>query len=473
MGLPFSILLSYEYPQLNVDEILDEEIRSDDHVFVVLDDDPTGVQCVHDVKVYTDWSLDSLKEAFANERLFFILTNSRAMSEAETTALHKQIIERVSQAARICEKKYFFISRGDSTLRGHYPLEMNILKKGLESDYGKVDGEILFPFFKEGGRYTINDVHYVKDNNELIPCGETEFAKDKTFGYKSSNLKEYIEEKTNGEIKKEDVISISLDDLRKADYKKILNILMDVHDYQRVIVNAIDYVDVKLFTAVFYEAIRRGKVFNIRSAASFVRCVGGINEKSLLRRSEMIKKDISNGGIVVVGSHTEKTTKQLEELLKLEDTVGIEFQSSTVMYGNDTFVTEIKRCIAEEEKIIKQGKTAVVYTERELLSYENDTPEEALARSVKISKGVYLLVKGLEVEPSFVVAKGGITSADVGVKGLGIKVAKVLGQIEPGIPVWEADKGSKFPEIPYVIFPGNVGDEDTLRKAVETLINKE
>ncbi len=82
-------------------------------------------------------------------------------------------------------------------MRGHYPLEPLLMKHTLE-DVLKLhfDGEILCPFFLEGGRYTASDIHYVADHDRLIPAGQTEFAKDKTFGYQASDLKEYIEEKT-------------------------------------------------------------------------------------------------------------------------------------------------------------------------------------------------------------------------------------------------------------------------------------
>ena len=75
------------------------------------------------------------------------------------------------------------------------------------------------------------------------------------------------------------------------------------------------------------------------------------------------------------------------------------------------------------------------------------------------------------MRPAFLVAKGGITSSTVATHALGIRKALVLGQIQPGIPVWQADSSSKFPEIPYVVFPGNVGDRDTLRQVVEVLTN--
>ena len=130
----------------------------------------------------------------------------------------------------------------------------------------------------------------------------------------------------------------------------------------------------------------------------------------------------------------------------------------------------MKRCIAFAQETISKGKTAVIYTERIVIALDDDDKDTALQRSVAISQGVWHIVHDLQVKPSFVVAKGGITSADVGAKGLSIKKARVLGQIMPGIPVWQADEASRFPSIPYIIFPGNVGEEDTLKKAVEKLI---
>ena len=104
---------------------------------------------------------------------------------------------------------------------------------------------------------------------------------------------------------------------------------------------------------------------------------------------------------------------------------------------------------------------------------ENETKEEALLRSVKISAGVQALVGRLSVTPAFVVAKGGITSSDVGTKALKVKRADVMGQIKPGIPVWRTGAESRFPGTPYVIFPGNVGEVQTLREAVEVLTDRD
>ena len=87
-------------------------------------------------------------------------------------------------------------------------------------------------------------------------------------------------------------------------------------------------------------------------------------------------------------------------------------------------------------------------------------------RSVKISDGVQALVGRLSVTPAFVVAKGGITSSDVGTKALKVKRAEVMGQVKPGIRSGEQWPESRFPQTPYVIFPGNVGEKETLKEVV-------
>ena len=209
-----------------------------------------------------------------------------------------------------------------------------------------------------------------------------------------------------------------------------------------------------------------------RTAAGEVKVLGGISDKPLLTRRDMIIKETGIGGVVVVGSHTNKTTAQLRELLTLDCVVPVEFDSNKVLEGDEAFYAEVDRCVAEEEKIIRTGKTAVCYTCRTLLTLENDTKESALQRSVKISDGVQSLVGRLHLTPAFVIAKGGITSSDVGTKALAVKRADVMGQIKPGIPVWQTGDESRFPKTPYVIFPGNTGDENTLREAVAILMDR-
>lgn len=460
-----------QYPKVEkqlVRGLLEKEVKENPDKIVVLDDDPTGVQTVHDISVYTDWSVENIRRGFQEEqKLFFILTNSRSFTEERTRMVHREIAENLEKASG--GQPYLVISRGDSTLRGHYPLETEVLRTEIEkTQTWKFDGEILCPFFSEGGRYTYGNVHYVKYGNELIPSAETEFAKDKTFGYSAGSLPEYVEEKSRGRYPAQEVICISLEDLRSLNFDKIEQQLMEAENFRKIVVNAIDNSDVEIFAIALYRAMKKGRHFLFRTAAAFVKAMGCISDRTLLSREEMMTEESSHGGLIVAGSHTEKTTRQLETLKRISDISFIEFNSDLVLEGERLF-DEAKKVTAEIEKNISCGITTAVYTRRKLLSLENDTKEAALLRSVRISEAVLSLVKNLKVKPAFVVAKGGITSSDIGVKALGVKRAKVLGQIQPGIPVWRTDPESKFPDIPYIIFPGNVGDDESLYKVAKIL----
>lgn len=471
MALKAEVLTSYKkIDEAYIDSLLKEEIQKNNKKIVVLDDDPTGVQTVHDVSVYTNWEKESVRQGFEEENpLFYILTNSRGFTVEQTTKAHHEIAKVVDAVAKETGKEYIFISRSDSTLRGHFPLETQLLKEDYEKNTGKtIDGEILCPFFKEGGRFTINDVHYVKYGDELVPANETEFAKDKTFGYTAATMPDYIEEKTNGEYKAEDVICISLEDIHNMNIDKIEELLMNVQGFNKIVVNAVDYADVKVFCVALYRAMAKGKVFMFRTAAAIVKVMGGISDQPLLTRSQMVTKETKNGGIIVVGSHTDKTTKQVEELRKLPDIEFIELDA-TLVKDDKAFEAEVDRCLGREEACIRAGKTVCCYTTRALITADTGDKEDELRLSVKISDAVQSLVGRLNVTPAFVIAKGGITSSDVGTKALAVRRANVLGQIEPGIPVWQTGEESRFPLTPYVIFPGNVGEITTLRDAVEVL----
>lgn len=438
---------------------------------VVLDDDPTGVQTVHDVSVYTDWEEESIRKGFEEkEAMFFILTNSRSFSVEETTKVHQDIAARVAKVARELGQDFMIISRGDSTLRGHYPLETQLLADGLTKNEGVViDGEIICPFFPEGGRYTMDNIHYVKEQDNLVPAGMTEFARDKTFGYKCSDLTEYVEEKTEGKYHKEDCITISLDELNVLDVQGIKEKLMSAQNMAKIIVNAVSYADLKVFCAALVLAMKEGKHYMARTAAAFTKVMGRISDQPLLGR-EQLEGDTKNGGIVLIGSHVKKTTDQLNCLKELDGQADfMEFQVNTVFEENG-LEKEVERTVKAAEEKILSGRTVVIYTSRQLLAPENMTPEEKLHISVKISNAVTSIIGKLSVKPKFIIAKGGITSSDVGTKALRVKKARVMGQVKKGIPVWMTGEESKFPGMPYIIFPGNVGEVSTLKEIVEELI---
>ncbi len=458
-------------PKVQVDEEkisqeLLKELKEFNKKIVVLDDDPTGTQTVHDISVYTEWTEDTLTQGFNEENSeFYVLTNSRAFTQDYTRQVHTDIAKRVSDVAKATGKDFIIISRSDSTLRGHYPLETKTLKETLETNGAPViDGEVLMPFFKEGGRFTIGNVHYVQEGEYLVPANETEFAQDGTFGYKAATMPEYIEEKTGGAFKADSVTCISLEDLRAGNVDAIAQQLVAVHDFNKVIVNCTDYIDVKVFALALLKAMREGRHFMFRSAAALTKVLGGVSDKELLTKDELVVKGNTNGGLIIIGSHVKKTTQQLEKLQELDSIEFIEFNHLMVLESDEKLEAEIERVIKKTEDNIKHGVTTAVMTGRKLLKM--DTKEDSLRVSVKISDALVQIVNRLTIQPKFIISKGGITSSDVATKGLHIKKALVLGQVAPGIPAWKAGSESKFPGMSYVVFPGNVGEVTTLRDVV-------
>lgn len=439
---------------------------------IVLDDDPTGTQTVHDVPVYTDWNKETMLCAFEEpDRVAYFLTNSRAMTQAQTEEVHRQIATSIAFAAGKSKKNYILISRSDSTLRGHFPLETETLREALcalgEPDF---DGEIIYPFFLEGGRYTINGVHYVLEEDRLIPAGQTEFAKDKSFGYTASFLPEWCAEKSKGKWAADSVFTIPLEELRTQAYETITERLMRVSDFAKVVVDSVDYTDVKVFIAAYLQAVARGKRFMFRSAAAVPKVLGGISDQALLGKEEIFDPTNHNGGLIVVGSHVQKTSRQLRALQMSDLPIRfIQFDQHRVLETNG-LKDEARRVGEEVEDDLLAGYTTVVYTRRDRLDLDTDDAERQLEVSVQISEAITSIVANLKVRPRFIIAKGGITSSSIATDALRVRRAIVMGQVFPGIPVWETGEESKFPRMPYVIFPGNVGGEETLLDIVRGLV---
>lgn len=440
------------------------------HKVIVLDDDPTGIQTVHGVSVFTDWSEESIEAGFLEDsRMFFILTNSRSMTEKETAVAHETIASTIVKVAERLDQDFIIVSRGDSTLRGHFPLETDVLRTTIEQQSSRqFNGEIILPFFQEGGRFTVDNIHYVQEGHDLVPAGDTEFALDRTFGFKSSHLGEWIEEKSGGTFTKENTTYMSLDDIRALRIDQIKDQLMTVKNFQKVVVNAVDYDDVKVFVIALIDAIQAGQQFIFRSAAALTKVLGGIHDQALLTRNDLIQEESQHGGLIMIGSHVKKTTEQLRELQTNEQMAFIEFNTHLVLEP-DAFQEEIDRVIKQTETLLTSGQSVAVYTRRERLDLGDNRQEEELKLSVQISDAVTSIVQRLTIRPKYLIAKGGITSSDIGTRGLSVKRATVAGQIKPGIPVWQTGEESKFPFMSYVIFPGNVGSKDTLKEAVEIL----
>lgn len=442
------------------------KIVDDKSITIVLDDDPTGVQTIHDVYVYTSTHAEDLDEAIRENTFFFILTNSRAFTKEETAEYHRKLITQIICLSQKYGKEPIIISRSDSTLRGHYPLECDCITEAFISNgYPDFDAEFLIPAFFECGRITENEIHYLVTDGKKTPCGETEFAKDKSFGYHNSNLREWIQEKSNNRIKAEDCISFSPGVQTESE---MLQKLSELKNHAYVIVNSSNYEELDRFSLAVRKSIVAGKRFLFRTAASFVKSFGEIDTKHYLEKKDIIRNNTKNAGLVFAGSHVDKTTRQLK---KLENAKGVLFytfnQHRALEKGG--LEEETNKAVLFINENIGDAETIVILTNRKRIDAPENTEEANLQLANKISHAITSIVSSLKFQPNYIIAKGGITSSEIGISGLHVKKALVLGQIEKGIPVWQLGPEAKFPNMPYIIFPGNVGEDDTLVNIIKKL----
>ncbi len=432
------------------------------HVAVV-DDDPTGSQTVHGVPLLTTWGREDLEWALDQPSgTFFVLTNSRSLGPDEAAQLNRDIAERLADIG----KPVAVTSRSDSTMRGYFPLETDVLRAGLGVE---VDGVVLCPCFIEPGRLTAGDVQWVRQGEQLVPSAQTEFARDRSFGYAHSNLALWVEEKTEGAVPASEVASMTLADLREGGPDRVAALLSEMTGARPLVVNATEYSDLECFVLGLLAAEAAGKRFIYRTGPSFVRVRGGISESPPLTPEVLYATRPRQGhGLVVVGSHVDMTTRQLEAARALERVHAIELSVPRLL-DDDGRAGELDSVVEEAGRALG-GEEVLVYTSRELAPA--DAGRSALDVGRSVSAALVEVVRRVAAEHplGFVVAKGGITSSDVGTRGLGVRRAEIAGQMLPGIiPVWRLPEGSDHAGMPYVVFPGNVGDEGTLAQVIEIL----
>jgi uncharacterized protein YgbK (DUF1537 family) len=432
---------------------------------VVLDDDPTGTQTVHGIPVLTEWSVATLEAELRDPApCFYLLTNTRAFPVAQACAINGEIGRNLSLASGTTGRPFTVVSRSDSTLRGHYPDETDALAAALG---GRFDGTLIIPAFGAGGRYTIGDIHYVADGDTLTPAGETEFARDASFGYRASNLRDWVAEKTRGRIPADAVVSVSLEDLRQGGVEAVVARLRSLPPAGAAIINIAARSDFAPLTHALARLEAEGRRYLFRTAGDFVAAYAGIGPRPLLSRDELRSPGSRTGGLLAAGSYVGKTSAQLEALFAgLPDLARIEIDVTRLLQPGQR-TGEIARCVAAIEARLAAGASVALYTSRQLITGRDS--RESLAIGEQVSSSLVAIVQSLQVRPRWFVAKGGITSSDLATKALGIRRALILGQALPGVPVWQAGPESKWPGLAYVVFPGNVGGPDAILQLVSSL----
>ncbi len=447
-------------PDTDYRTILKEAMHTVVDSIIVLDDDPTGTQTVHDIPVLTEWSVSDIHKEFQlGTKLFYILTNSRSLTEAHAIRLAAEIGGNIKAAAELTGTRYWVVSRSDSTLRGHYPAEVDALEAGLGQSGGI---RFVIPAFFEGGRFTIDDIHYVQQGQQLIPASQTPYAQDPVFGYKHSDLKDWVAEKTRGKVSRDRVSSISLADLRSGSIDQLAEKLSSLNAGSTCVVNAAAYQDLVFFGLAL---VRSGVPPLFRTAASLVAALACQEPIPLLSGDALVLNN-NNGGLIVVGSFVSTTTEQLQHLLQQRpDLATLELSVTRLLEASpDSYLENLTHQLSQ---LLQQGKKVVLFTSRNLVS--DPLPEKNQLIGQSVSRCLTDMVKALNIAPRFLISKGGITSSDIATGSMGVRRAMVRGQIIKGVPVWQLGSESKFPGIHQVIFPGNVGDQQALAHVVNML----
>lgn len=440
---------------------------------VVLDDDPTGTQSVGDLPVLTGWSEDDLVWALGTGApAVYVMTNSRSLAPESAAARNREVATNALRAAKQLALNVVFVSRSDSTLRGHYPLEPDVLSQVLIDAGGRVDGVVIVPAFGDAGRITVDGIHYAgSDAAGFVPVGETEFARDASFGYSSSDLRKWVEEKSEGRYHAANVAFVSLDDLR-GNPAAVTSILAGLTDAQPVVVDIVEESDLRALSLSILSAEAAGKRFIYRVGPPFVRALIGQDVLDPLTAEDVAEVragglgEDAKGGIIAIGSHVAMTTRQLNVLRERRQPVELEIDVPMVL-GSERD-THLDGLVQKTVAALSSGNV-VVRTSRTLVTGDDANDSLHIARTVSNAL-VEVVQKALAASPPrFVVAKGGITSSDVASRGLGITRAMVRGPMLPGIvSLWEPSEGPAR-GIPYIVFAGNVGDDQALADVVDKL----
>ncbi len=483
-------------PARTVADALAASAGHSSRILVVLDDDPTGTQSVADLPVLTAWEVSDFTWAFTHRingrrpDAVYVLTNTRSLDPAEAAARNKEVVRNALAAAALqtggagSGLRLGFVSRSDSTLRGHYPLEPDTIAATIAADSGEVtDGVVIVPAFPDAGRVTIGGVHFMRgtggDAGKLTPVAETEFARDASFGFVNSELAKYVEEKSGGRFPAASVIVLTLDLIRAAgpdgdprgSALAIADAVGSATDSTPIVADIVTENDLRALALGLEEAERRGKKLLYRVGPPFVRGRIGQEIRTELSGEEAYAGHTPSeaGGLIVVGSHVGVTTRQLKALVEQHSAAQIvEIDVEKLLAGNSAgYLDEIVRTVVDSLRTAD----VILHTSRLLIKTEDAAESLRIARTVSAAI-VAVVNRTLKTfPPRFVIAKGGITSSDVAAHGLEIRHAIVRGPMLPGIvSLWEPVDGPAE-GIPFVVFAGNVGDDESLVQVTRKLSN--
>ncbi|MEV0720379.1 four-carbon acid sugar kinase family protein [Asanoa sp. NPDC050611] len=405
----------------------------------VLDDDPTGTQSATGATVLLRWDTAAIVAALRDRPSVYLQTNSRALARPDAVALARRIRAELRAAAVALGRPVLPVLRGDSTLRGHVFAESDV--------FAGAGGCVLFvPAFPEGGRTTVGGVHRAEIDGVDTPVGETEFARDPVFGFRSSNLVGYVREKGDRRG-----IPVPLDALRASGGDAVAAALVSAGPGEFVVPDARTDADISLIHNGLGSALAARDDIVVRCAAPLAAICAGCRSTGYLERPVATSRP---GIMVVCGSHTAAATAQLTALLDSLGATVVEVPTDAALADPEAAG---RAAAAQVRHRLQTSGIAVLSTER-VRRPEHDS----LVHGEAVMRALAAAVAGAEA--GTVVTKGGITSAEVARTALRATRARVRGQLAAGISVWDHDDGTV-----QVVVPGNVGGRETLVDAIDRL----
>ena len=442
---------------------------------IVFDDDPTGSQTVYGCPLLLQWNQNNLRSAIKHpSSLLFLLGNTRSLAPdlamERTREMCKQVLAAL-RAENMLLENIVFVSRGDSTLRGHGVIEPEVMNEAL----GPFDATFHIPAFFEGGRTTLNGVHLLHG----APVHTSPFARDSTFAYSTSHLNFWLEEKSGGRILAENVESLPISFLDSAvhsslGWNSLIDWLSNLSENQLVVVDA----ELPAHLAVFGKAVRTllgKKRFLYRSAASLINGLANLppNPCTLADLASLRLRDKSGylkPGLVLVGSYVPLADSQLEILLENDSCVGIELPVHKIASAldnslSDLMLSDLEMHILEQLNNVLADceKTPVLFSSRGELRFHSQ--QERIDFGNFLAEFMSYLVSKVSDQLGYIISKGGITTHYLLEKGLNLSTVNLKGQLLPGLSIVSSECQLHQKGLPIVTFPGNLGDKKTLESA--------